>query len=261
MSSPVIDLRSLIVMPALMGAVMGLVLLALRRSYPASIRGMPAWGLAPLVGSASVVFFALEGHLPLLTVVLLGNLLLFTAYALYLFGSRRFLGLPGVWRGMATAIAAVLAALTWFTVVQPDYRVRLTLATGTLAVIAAIHTRLLLRHGRGFAARFTAMAQGAQVPLMAARALSTPWADHATSSRFDPSLVQTAYLVTFCFTSLLVSIGVLLMASERVRVEFERLAHHDALTGTLTRHALLEVAAGALDRWRRYGHPLRRAVQ
>ncbi len=43
----------------------------------------------------------------------------------------------------------------------------------------------------------------------------------------------------FSFSVLLVSIGVLLMADERVHAEFEHLATHNTLTGAYIRRAVL----------------------
>ncbi|MEI5579375.1 GGDEF domain-containing protein, partial [Streptomyces brasiliscabiei] len=54
---------------------------------------------------------------------------------------------------------------------------------------------------------------------------------------------------------LLVSIGALLMAGERVRAEFEYLATHDALTGAQTRRSTLAACSDELARWNRYGKP------
>jgi diguanylate cyclase (GGDEF)-like protein len=67
--------------------------------------------------------------------------------------------------------------------------------------------------------------------------------------------MQTAYLGTYSFSVLLVCVGVLLMASERVRSEFEHLATHDGLTGALTRRALLDLADQEMRRWQRYQQP------
>ena len=50
-----LDLRSLTIMAGLIGIVMGLVLLGLRRSYPPSIRGMRLWGAAPLLCASSTL--------------------------------------------------------------------------------------------------------------------------------------------------------------------------------------------------------------
>lgn len=56
---PSFDLRSFNVMTGLMSVVLGIVLLGVRRHFPASIRGLLLWGLAPLVCAVSTVFYGL----------------------------------------------------------------------------------------------------------------------------------------------------------------------------------------------------------
>jgi diguanylate cyclase (GGDEF)-like protein len=87
------------------------------------------------------------------------------------------------------------------------------------------------------------------------RGLSSLWMDAPDTDRLAPSWMQTAYLGTYSFSVLLVCVGVLLMASERVRSEFEHLATHDGLTGALTRRALLDLADQEMRRWQRYQQP------
>lgn len=141
-----LDLRSLAVMAGLMGAVLGLVLFGLRRSYPASIEGLRAWAWAP---------------------------------------PRRC---STAWPAMPCCSAA---------------------------------------------ARCSTSA--------------------ASVSMAGPSPGGCG--AAFGFSVLLVSIGVLLMASERLRLEFEHIASHDTLTGALSRRALLECCQHELERCRRYGRP------
>ena len=50
----------------------------------------------------------------------------------------------------------------------------------------------------------------------------------------------------------MMSVGTLLMATDRVRTEFEHMATHDGLTGTLNRRAIIQCAEDELDRSLRY---------
>ncbi len=250
-----LDLRSLTAMAGMIGIVMGLVLLGLRRNYPASIRGMWLWGAAPIACAGSTLFYGLDGVLPTGVVTLAGNGLLLMGVALFLLGSEQFHGLPSSWRRWATVIAVTLLLLAVFTHVYPDYRIRVLVFSGTLATIVVAHARLLGRHGSSFAHRLTAMALWVQAGVLVFRALTTLWLDQADTQRFAPSMAQTIYIATFSFSVLLVSVGVLLMAGERVRAEFEYLAAHDTLTGAYTRRAVLAACADELARWSRYGSP------
>lgn len=252
---PPLDLRSLTIMAGLMGMAMGMVLLGLRRNYPASIQGMTLWGIAPLLCGTSTVFYGLDGYLPAALVALGGNALLLTGVGLFHLGSRRFYHLAPAWQAWACGGLAVMATLAFFLTAAPDYRVRVLVFTGAMAVVVAAHVLLLLRHGEGFAPRFTAYVLALQAAVLVARAITTLWIDSAHSNRFGPSLVQTAYIAAYSFSVLLVSIGVLLMASERVRAQLEYLATHDSLTGTLARRAILQHGSEEMLRWQRYRNP------
>ncbi|WP_326541549.1 GGDEF domain-containing protein [Pseudorhodoferax sp.] len=142
----------------------------------------------------------------------------------------------------------------FFLLVQPDYRMRLVVFASTLALLLMAHVHLLLRKGRGFAARFTAGVLTVQVLVLLVRAATTFWLDQPDTLRFGSSPMQAVYVATYSFSVLLVSVGVLLMASERLRTEFEHLANHDSLTGALARRVVMHDSAQEFVRWQRYQH-------
>ena len=249
-----LDLRSLTLMAFMTSMVMGFVILMLRRHYPQSIRGMGLWGLAPLVGGSSTVLYGLDSLLPQWLVVVFGNGLLMAGCALFYFGSRRFLGLPTGWRPWAVVGLLAVLCHAFFLQVHPDYRLRVAVFTLTLALLLSIHVGLLLRRSSGFAPRFTAGVLALQVLVLLFRGVSTFWLDSADTHRFAPSTAQSVYLAAYSLSVLFVSVGVLLMASERLRAELEHLANHDGLTGALTRRALLDACTHEFGRWQRYGH-------
>ncbi len=250
-----LDPRSITVMTALMAAVLGAVLLGVRRNYPPTIEGLLPWSLAPMTCAGAAGVYALQGWWPEFAVAQTGNALLLTGCGLFYFGSQRFFGRRVTWRLWGGIALLSLAVLTWF-LVRPDYRVRMVVFTGTMTACVLAHARLVLRDGRGFAARLIAVTLLLQAIVLVGRGLASFWVDGAQSSRFAMTTVQTSYIASYCFSVLLLSVGVLLMASERVWEEFELLATRDALTGALTRRAVLQAGGEEFDRWRRYGQPL-----
>ncbi|WP_343636743.1 GGDEF domain-containing protein [Roseateles sp.] len=250
-----LDPRSITVMTALMAAVLGAVLLGVRRNYPPSIRGLLPWSLAPMACALAAGVYAMQGLLPDPVVAQSGNALLLAGCGLFYFGSQRFFGRRVTWRLWGGIALLSLAVLTWF-LIRPDYRLRVAVFTGTMTACVLAHARLVLRDGRGFAARLIAGTLLLQAAVLIARGLAAFWVDGPASSRFAMTTVQTAYIASYCFSALLLSVGVLLMASERVREEFELLATRDALTGALTRRAVLQAGGEEFDRWRRYEQPL-----
>lgn len=249
-----LDLRSFNFLAALQCAVMGAVLMGMQRNYPANIRGLRLWGLAPLLALASTFFYALVGSLPPTLVGLVGNGLLMASTVTLLAGTCRFLERPWHWWPWATLLVGCEAALLLFFEVWPDYRPRMLVFGLGMATICAVHTRVLAHHGRGFASRLMLMAMAWQTLVLTARATSTYWLDTADSQRFDAgSILHTVYVATFSFTILMVLVGAQLMVSDRVRQEFEHLATHDELTRLPNRRAILNRVEQEHERFRRHG--------
>jgi diguanylate cyclase (GGDEF)-like protein len=73
---------------------------------------------------------------------------------------------------------------------------------------------------------------------------------------FDKSVFQLVYITSFAVCILLFSIGVVLMATERLRTELEHLVTHDALTSALTRRRMNDACERELERCRRHGHSM-----
>ena len=79
-------------------------------------------------------------------------------------------------------------------------------------------------------------------------------AGHAGNDLMEPSLFQTLYIGAYALTVLMLSIGAVLMATDRLRAELEHLATYDSLTQTLNRRALLQRCEDELERAQRYGN-------
>ncbi|NIC42041.1 GGDEF domain-containing protein, partial [Aquabacterium sp. A08] len=70
---------------------------------------------------------------------------------------------------------------------------------------------------------------------------------------YSYSPMQAVYLASYSFGILLLSISAILLATEQLRGELERLLKHDTLTGALTRRAAFEHAADEMARCARTG--------
>ena len=238
---------SLSTMAGLLALVIGALLLGLRHQYAGRIPGLLPWGGALLMFTAGTAAFMLHRVLPVGLAMMLGNALLLFGSALLVLGSQRFLGRRMQWRPYLLLCACSLGVMAWFLFVVPDYRVRVSTFTGCLTVMALAHRRLLLCHGQGWASAFTAGVLLCFSVLMVARGVLTWWLDGPDTTIYMPSVVQGVYIATFGFAVLLLGIGILFMATERVRAEFERIASHDGLTHTLTRRSWMAAAQVALS--------------
>lgn len=250
-----IDLRTINFMTGLMCVVMGIVILGMRHNFPSAIKGMGLWGLGALLGMLAAVFYGSERLMPPGFATICGNGLALTSSALMYFGTQHFYDQRISWRRWAGLGAISLAGLAFFTLFRPDYQVRVAIFTATLTVLFAAHTRILLRQGQGFAAKFTLIVMGLQTIIFAARFVSAFWLDDPHAHRFTTSVIHNAYFISFSFMVLLFLLGVLLMASERVRAEFEHMATFDSLTGALNRRVLQLAGEQELLRWQRHEHP------
>jgi len=251
-----LQLRTISGVTGVMGCLMALVMHFQRRSYPPSIHGLVYWTAAPLVGFASALLFALRGRLPELLSLGLANALLFGAAVLFLAGSHRFFGRPLSTRAralFALAAGAIVGFMHFFT---GPYGWRVLFMGLLLGGVGLGHARLVWSQPvQSFATRFTGVVLLLGSTITLARAATAPFLP-PEDGLFTPSPMQVVYLLGLAFGTLLTSIGTVLMASEHLRQELERLITHDSLTGALTRRALYAAGEAELSRARRQGRPL-----
>ena len=248
-----LDPRSLIAMAGLMASLMAVVLYFMRRYYPPSIQGIGYWAGAPLMWLGATVLFSGRGVFPDLLSLAAANTLLLLGTTAYYIGCRRFLGHDGGWRLWGTVAALAALLFTWLTYGHPSYPLRLGSFTALMICIYAANLRFLLRHGgKRFPVRLVEVVLALHIAVLAVR-LSTTLVGRAGSDLMEPSLYQTLYIGAYVLTVLMLSIGAVLMATDRLTTELNHLATHDALTHTLNRRALLERFEEELARSQRTG--------
>jgi diguanylate cyclase (GGDEF)-like protein len=242
----VLDPRSIIMLAGLMGLVMSVVVFFMRRAYPASIRGLRQWAWAPMVAFASTMLFAARGVIPDFFTIVVANMVLFQACVLYYAGSQQFLFGRSDTRAWIVINALMGALLFWYSEIKPDYEVRLLVVTALVAALFFNHAALYLRYrGRVFGMQLMTGLLLLQAAVAAARLLSV-LAGMAGSSLMDATWLQSLYISMYSFTVLLLTIAAILMATDRMRSEFQFLATRDPLTGVLNRRALLEMCEAHL---------------
>lgn len=253
-----IDPRTVLLLTGIMGGLMSLVLYALKRNYPASIKGLGDWSAALLILFVGGVLVAGRGRLPNFVSVSVSSFLLWSGQYLAYVGSQRFFGAkPRVapWLALITGVALVQV---WFTLVEPSYHMRLVLTTVVTAVLSGVHAWLVFRQGSITFAR--GLAVGVLMLLLAAqlmRLVTSFSMDFPTNAAFlDTSPFQLIYITSFAFSVLLFSISAVLMATDRLRIELEHLANHDSLTNALTRRHMDDACRSELERCRRHGRSM-----
>ncbi|PUA96216.1 MULTISPECIES: GGDEF domain-containing protein [unclassified Acidovorax] len=249
-----LDPRSMIALAGFMSAVMAMVLLFMRRHYPPSIRGVGGWAAAPLLWLLSTVLFGARGAIPDWLGLVLANQLLVLGSVTYYMGTRQFMGQPATWRTWNWVMAGTTVVFAWLTYGWPNYAVRVGFFTVVMGALYAAQLRFMLHHGgRNFPVRLVEVMLGLHMLVLGVRLVSI-LAGHAGNDLMEPSLFQTLYIGAYALTVLMLSIGAVLMATDRLRTELEHLATYDSLTQALNRRALLQRCEDELERAQRYGN-------
>ena len=237
-----------------MSAMMAVVLLFMRRNYPPNIRGLDYWAAAPVLWLASTVLFSARDELPDLLTMVLANQALVLGATVHYIGSRRFLGHGGGWAVWGSVMAASTLVFMWLTYVAPSYSLRIAIFTLMMATLYGAHLRFLWRHGgKGFPMRLVQVVLATHILVLCTRFISVLMG-RAGNDIMESSLYQTVYIGAYVLTVLMLSIGAILLATDRLRTELEHLATHDSLTQSLNRRAVMLACQEELDRARRYGH-------
>lgn len=251
-----LDLRVFLLINGVMACLMAVVLCSQWRTYPKSIQGLDRWALAQLVAFVATLLFGLQGMAPPLVSMAAANVLLVLAGALLLSGTARHFQ-----RHLPRHFLVLLMVVTVPTMVAlsgraEDYIYRLLFICVVVGMLLLAQAWLVWRHGLGgFGSRFTLVVLLLLALVMAVRAV-TALRFLPADGIFVPSTMQALYLGSFSFGLLLLSIGGILMASERLRIELEHLASHDSLTGAYTRRAFFGLGENEVARSQRLGTPM-----
>ena len=231
-------------------------LAVMRRGYPRSVRGLNLWAMSFVLAFVASLLISAHGKIPYIFTTVLGNCALLYSATLSYLGSQRFYEQATTHRKWALLVVACAPAFAWFTVVDPSYLVRIELFSLVMICILVAHVRLLLRSiARNHFARVAAVVLTIQIIFLMLR-MTTLALDNAAQGVFDTSMMQVIHLMVYAFAGLLVTVSQVLMASERMRAEFEHVATHDHLTGALSRGAFIDACEQELERCQRHNRTL-----
>lgn len=251
-----LDPRSIILMSGIMSLLMAGMLAVMRRGYPRSVRGLNLWAMSFVLAFVASLLISSYGKIPFVFTTVLGNCALLYSATLSYLGSQRFYAEPTTHRKWALLVAACAPVFAWFTAVNPSYLVRIELFSLVMICILVAHVGLLLRSmAVNYFARVAAVVFSLQIFFLVVR-MVTLALDNAAQGVFDSSLMQVIHLMVYAFAGLLVTVSQVLMASERMRAEFQHVATHDHLTGALSRGAFIEACEQELERCQRHGRVL-----
>jgi diguanylate cyclase (GGDEF)-like protein len=238
---PTFDLRTVLLMASVMPGLMALVMFAIGRSIPRSIRGVAQWAQGSLVFSAAAFLMALRDVLPDWLSVIGGNICMVGSIGLWLIGSQRYLGRGAFVRFVSAMVLLDALGLSWMTYIDLNPYGRSMCTNVILALLFALLAYELLRFGRkDSGARVVGFMFAIETLITLTRIVTSLEPGAAHEGLFAHDLVQLIYLSSGAFMSLTITVGFMLTAVNRLRIHLEQLSLIDPLTGLLNRRALLE---------------------
>ena len=249
----IINLQTFILITGLMGCLMTLVIFFLRKSYPKSIKGFDDWMLFPLLTFLASVLYTTQGRWHHLLAMALPNFLVVITLLIQLRGTYSHFGRRLQRRWIYAILLPTFAFVLWTSGKSEYFSHRLIFVSALTTAILGLQLPMLWRNRKGsFATHFMLFTILLIVSVMLVRA-ATAMVNPPPNGISTYSPMQAVYLATYSFGVLLLSISCILLASEQLRKEMERLLKFDALTGALTRRAALEYGQDELARIRRLG--------
>lgn len=252
----VLDIRSLLVATALVCAVCAAARFLLWRMHPA-MPGLLHWAWAGLFGTSGLLLIAFHKQLPVILSLSGGQILIAGGLIVAWDGFRRFLGrtplsLP-LLAGLATGVVFLVALSHEAQSVPMRSLVNATLIALLSGVIAGEIFRSAA--GRGVALRATGVIYSLNALFFIARGISALTETAEVVPLVSSGFYAYALLWWLC-VMLGVTLGMVLMASERLQAELDHQISRDPLTGTLNRRAFASQAEREVARTRRSGQPL-----
>lgn len=239
-----LDQPTLLFVLALLQGLLALVALSLRFGLREKALGLGAWA-ASLACVALAAALLAAGFAQTSSAILVQNALWVPSMVLTPIAVRRFLGFPSGARPFAAIALATYAVAAGATVLAGWAELRLTLLASlhVACLVAALHA-LLRAHPRLGGLGPLLMAVGlAMLALVQGWRAATVLLEGADAARFlvggfvVPVLLVSAMLALTCIT-----VGFLLLATERVRRDLHSLASRDPLSGLLNRRGFHELA-------------------
>lgn len=254
---PAFDLRTVLLMSAVMPGLMALVMFSLGRSLPRNIRGVGHWAQGALIVSVAVVLLSLRGSIPDWLSVIAGNLCMVGSIGVWLLGSQRFFGRQSSWRLIVLLLIVDAVGLTLMTWIYPTAEGRSLCTNVILALLYGLQAHVMLRYGRhDRSSLFVGMMFLIQTITTILRVATSFGSAMAKGGLYAGDLIQVIYLGCGALMSLTVTVGFMLVAMNRLRVQLERQSHIDPLTGLLNRRAFVQAHADGQQALTRKGGEL-----
>jgi diguanylate cyclase (GGDEF)-like protein len=216
--------------------------------FRAQLPGIRHWCVASalLAVTATLLIFRKSDD-----VVVVASILLVGASLLTVHGFRRFFHRPPsvIWE--YGALAAILAGLVYWTYVSPDVSARGAMISGYLAYIRFVIAWVVQRYrpaGRpGYGYYFVSIAAVLGAVIHSVRCVVYGFGIAHETTFLEDTPLNIAFLGMAILTLPCLSVGMVMLAHDRLAERMERLATIDDLTGVLGRRAFIARAEALLE--------------
>jgi len=251
----ILDVRSLVIFSTMVGLVLAVAILLIRRGLPEGVRGVSEWAAAMLASGAGALAVGSRSLMPDAVLLPLGNLLLVGGHFLQYIAITRFFGRPTPSAPVVAVLAAVYLSELFFTVFHDSFPAR-TAISGFASVVALVASGLTLFRASGDTfgpIRFTAVVMSAAAATVATRVLYTLTLGSEAGSMFAVDNAQFLFISLYIMLTITAAFGFMMMVAEKLRDELARLATLDPLTGIYNRRTMVDLAERELARATRAG--------
>lgn len=251
-----LDLTLARLMLGVIGVAAALMLFVIASLMRSGLPGVRHWFLANVCATLGMMLLTARGHIPDLLSIPLANALMAAGAFLLVGGTRRFFGLAPIWRIGLASTTLFTALLCWFTWVQPSFDVRVALSS-VLHAGATLWLTLTLYRGRRtvsspYSGQYCVAVAGLETLLHLTRGALYLVSAHPHRA-FESSILNLGWFAIGTLAMPALTMGLVMLAHDRLRSQIERQLNFDELTGAASRRAFLRQAQHELTQARRSG--------
>lgn len=246
----------------ILSSLMSMAVLASLR--PAGIAGLPRWISANALAVFSLVLFAWQGRGPAFLTIIVANGVMAAAVLLILQGARQCFGRRVHYPAEYGALIAAVAGVTYWYAAVPSINARIAVVSAFHAYVYAALGWLAYRARPAerprYSYRFVAVVGALGSVGHVARGATYLFGAVGQNALLQVSPVNIAFLGLGILALPCLSIGMVMLAHDRLVKRLERLANVDELTSVLSRRAFLAQAEALARTARRRGMRLFLAI-
>jgi diguanylate cyclase (GGDEF)-like protein len=230
------------------------------KSFPSTVKGIQRWGHAYVVFGAAAMLQAVHQYLSNFLSILLGTVLVQAGMLLLYMGLCQFKSkAPNYVLWAVPAVIHLLGSL-WFLYIDPLLWARVAVTTMTNAMLMGLCLSLILTPDKDqsrwrFSSVFAAIFIIGVMSVSLTRGLWALWFKPLAALVIPPTSFSVLTLL-FPIVVVAFSMGLVLMAFDRLKLELEYLISHDVLTGAYSRRGFIQLAEAEVSR----AHRMQREV-